>query len=110
MNLSLPHCVVCERAHWPPREICPHCLGGEIAERETAGGGTVLSAAMLHHSLAPGFRDHLPLHVATVALDCGVRAIVFAAGGAPAIGGRVTVARGAGPSGQEALVAKPEPR
>ncbi len=110
MSLHLPHCETCDRAHWPPREICPHCLAGDIAWREAEAGGRVVTATVLHHSLAPEFRDHLPLHVATVQLDCGARALVYLVGGPIDIGSRVTVASGKGPTGQDALVATPAPR
>ena len=107
MSLKLPHCTACGRAHWPPREICLHCLGEPIVWQPADGGGEVLATATLHHSLSPSFAPHLPVHVATVALDCGVRAIVFVAEGALPAGSRVDVATATGPSGQEALVATP---
>ena len=106
-TLRLPHCQACQRPHWPPREICPHCLGETVTWQPADGGGQVMATATLHHSLSPDFAPHMPLHVATVALDCGVRAIVFVAGGALKRGTRVIVTSGRGPSGQEALVATP---
>ena len=110
MSLQLPHCESCARAHWPSREICPHCLGHTIVWRQADGGGRLVTATMLHHSLAPEFRDHLPLQVATVQLDCGTRALVYLAGGQLAIGSRVTVSSGTGPTGKDVLVATPAPR
>ena len=108
--LSLPHCEACHRAHWPAREICPHCLGEPVVWRQADGGGRVLATAKLHHSLSPEFRAHLPMHVATVALDCGVRAIVYLEGGPLPSGARINVTSGQGPSGQDALVAASAPR
>ena len=105
MSLRLPHCQVCARAHWPPREICPHCLGHEIEWQETETGGCVLTATLLHHSLNTNFRYHLPLRVAAVQLDCGVRTIVYLDGASFDVGGRVTIGLGKSPTGQDALVA-----
>ena len=110
MSLKLPHCTACARAHWPPREICPHCLGEAVEWRHSSGGGKLLTSAKLHHSLSPDFQPHLPLPVATVVLDCGVRAIVFLTDGPLPGGTRVNVISGRGPTGQEALVATPAPR
>ena len=106
-TFNLPHCKSCHCAHWPPREICPHCLGDSIAWQPADGGGRVLTTAMLHHSLSPEFSPHLPLQVATVVLDCGVRAVVFVANGPLPAGPRVYVATTTGPTGKEALVAMP---
>ena len=107
MSLQLPYCGVCVRYHWPAREICPYCLGSEIVWRQAVAGGQVVAATVLHHSLAQEFHEHLPLHIATVRLDCDVRALVYLDGGAVAIGSRVRVLSGKGPTGQDALVARP---
>ncbi|MDA0230472.1 MAG: zinc ribbon domain-containing protein [Proteobacteria bacterium] len=106
-TLSLPHCQSCHRAHWPPREICPHCLSETVAWQPADNGGRVQTTATLHHSLSPNFRPHLPLQVATVWLDCGVRAVVFLADGPLPAGSRVHVESAAGPTGKEAFVATP---
>ena len=104
-TFNLPHCKSCHCAHWPPREICPHCLGESIAWQPADGGGRVLTTSTLHHSLSPEFRPHLPLQVATVMLDCGVRTIVYLDGASFDVGGRVTIGLGKSPTGQDALVA-----
>ena len=106
MNLCLPHCQVCARSHWPSREICPYCLGHEIQWTEIESSGSVVTATLLHHSLEPRFREHLPVCVATIQLDCGVCVLVYLDSGDLAIGDRVIVSTGTGPTGQEALVAK----
>ena len=105
--IELPHCEACQRPHWPPREICPHCLGEPIHWRQADGAGQVLSMTIVHHSLSDELRPHLPLHVAAVKLDCGVRVIAYLADGPQPSGARVIVTTGSSPSGQEALVATP---
>ena len=107
-SLKLPQCEDCYQPHWPPREICPHCLGGSIALGQVNGGGEVLTSCILHHSLSAELRAHLPLHVGTVALDCGVRVIAYLADGPRQSGARVRVAMGSGPSGKDTLLATPE--
>lgn len=107
--LELPHCAACQRPHWPPREVCPHCLGEPINWRQADGCGTVLTSCVLHHSLSADLRQHLPLHVATIKLDVGVRVVAFLADGPQASGTQVDVTMGNGPAGDKALVAKPTP-
>lgn len=37
------HCRVCNRAHWYPRAICPHCASAETEWREASGRGRIYS-------------------------------------------------------------------
>lgn len=39
----LRHCRTCERAHWYPRAVCPHCAGTETEWREASGKGRIYS-------------------------------------------------------------------
>ena len=105
--LELPHCEACHRPHWPPRKICPHCLGDTIVWRQAQGSGNVLTSCVLHHSLSAELRPHLHLYVATIKLDCGARVVAYLADEAQTVGTRVDVIMGSGPSGGKALVAKP---
>ncbi len=86
---QLPHCEACRRAHWPAREICPFCLGDAVVWQIVDGAGCVLAATSLQHSLSPAFRSQLPLNVACIGLDCGVRVIAYLAGDLLPTGTRV---------------------
>ncbi len=73
--LSMQHCTSCGRVQYPPREVCADCLGNELRWRETPGGGELLAAVELHHSLWEYFKRRTaeaPWPVATVHLDCDV--------------------------------------
>jgi uncharacterized OB-fold protein len=76
VELQLPVCGDCHRAHWPPMEHCPHCLGGEVRMTPHLAAGTLLAATGLHHSLDEAFRDRMPWGVGLVFLDTGVTLLV----------------------------------
>lgn len=42
-HFLLRHCRTCERAHWYPRAICPHCAGTNTEWREASGKGRIYS-------------------------------------------------------------------
>jgi uncharacterized OB-fold protein len=72
-RLVLPWCLGCGRAHWFPREACPHCLGGEIEWRDASGRGVVHAASVMPKPAMPMLADRVPYVVALVDLDEGVR-------------------------------------
>lgn len=39
----IKHCRGCDRAHWYPRAICPHCFSPETEWREASGRGEIYS-------------------------------------------------------------------
>ncbi len=77
-GLSLPVCLACSTVQYPPREVCVKCLGDELEWRQVENTGEVLATTVLHTTLDEKFSQQLPLHVASVKLDSGPVAIVFA--------------------------------
>jgi uncharacterized OB-fold protein len=71
-RLELPWCRACERPHWYPREVCPHCLG-PIEWRPASGRGVVYAASVMPKPAMPLLADRVPYVVALVDLDEGVR-------------------------------------
>ncbi|WP_458095246.1 Zn-ribbon domain-containing OB-fold protein [Roseomonas sp. WA12] len=45
-------CQTCDRAHWYPRPICPHC-GGETVWQEASGRGTIYSYSIMRRAPEP---------------------------------------------------------
>lgn len=39
----LPRCRRCQKIHWYPRGICPHCLSTELEWQESSGEGEIYS-------------------------------------------------------------------
>jgi len=76
--LLLPVCPSCSTVQYPPREACVNCLAGDLRWCEVDNHGEVLATTVQHYSLDERFRPQLPLHVASVKLDAGPVAIVFA--------------------------------
>lgn len=57
-------CRNCERPHWYPRIVCPHCRSTDLEWREASGRGTVYSYSVMR-------RAETPYVVAYVRLDEG---------------------------------------
>jgi|GEM_PF-688008 len=77
--LYLQHCEQCDAPQYPPREVCQHCLSGELSWCATGTKGLLLNRIALHHSLWEYFKRRImdaPWPIATVKLECGE--IVFA--------------------------------
>lgn len=49
----LRHCRACERAHWYPRAICPHCASADTEWREASGRGTIYSYSIARTAAEP---------------------------------------------------------
>jgi uncharacterized OB-fold protein len=64
---ALPTCVRCDRAHYSPRVLCPHCGSDSIGWRKSLGRGVVYSTSMV----TP--RGAEPYAVVLVELDEGPR-------------------------------------
>ena len=60
----LKHCRACDRAHWYPRAVCPHCFCPETEWREASGRGEIYSWSVSRTVPAP-------FAVAYVTLDEG---------------------------------------
>jgi len=69
-RLRLPSCLLCGRAHYYPRVICPHCGSNELEWLEMSGEGTVYSVTVCHRRGAEGPFEQV---IALVDLDEGPR-------------------------------------
>ena len=47
-KLMLPRCTDCNRTHWYPRLICPHCQSSNLEWFEASGEGTIHTYAVQH--------------------------------------------------------------
>lgn len=69
----LPWCTACGLPHWYPRDVCPHCLAGDLEWREASGRGIVYAASVMPKPAMPLLADRVPYVVALVELEEGVR-------------------------------------
>ncbi len=52
-KLMLRHCNSCQRAHWYPRPICPHCFSADTEWRQAKGTGTIYSFSVMARAEHP---------------------------------------------------------
>jgi len=74
-NLIGNRCPTCEKAYFPPREICPTCHRqsiGKMMEIQFAGKGRIYSYSVVHDA-PTDFSDQRPYIMAIVELDEGPR-------------------------------------
>jgi len=76
-ELRIQQCNACGALRHPPGPSCPQCHAFDRGYVVSAGTGTVFSHVTHHHPKIPGHQ--LPLQVALVDLDEGVRVIAGAA-------------------------------
>ena len=87
--LMLGHCRACDRTHYYPRPMCPHCWSEDVELRPASGKGVVYTYSTVHVNDLPPFKGQLPYVAAMVDLEEGVRVstnIVNCAAGALRIG------------------------
>jgi uncharacterized OB-fold protein len=63
-RLALRYCGGCNRFHYYPRSICPHCFSDQTEWRDARGGGTV-------HAFSVMRRAPVPYTIAYIELDEG---------------------------------------
>ncbi|RAI01723.1 hypothetical protein DLJ53_09960 [Acuticoccus sediminis] len=68
----VPVCRACERPHFYPRPLCPHCGSREIAFEATSPDGVVISATTLSRAPEPQWEGEVPYTLAVVRLDAGI--------------------------------------
>lgn len=74
-RLELQRCAACAAVHYPPAEICRHCLGGELMPECFDARGVIIATALVHRSHRADFSG-VRWPVASVKLDAGP--VVFA--------------------------------
>ena len=68
-ELRAQRCTACGRFRWPPRAFCPACYSWEYEWPRLSGCGTVYSFSVVHHVVAPAFKDDAPYVVALITLE-----------------------------------------
>src|SRR5439155_12987553 len=71
-KLMLPGCTNCNRVHWYPRLICPHCHSTELEWIEATGEGRIHTFAVQHRA-AGGWTNDVPFVTAYIDLNEGDR-------------------------------------
>ncbi len=66
--LSLPCCQQCGEFRFPPRPVCPQCLGRTFRWQEASGRGEIWSYVVMHQVYHPAFADEVPYAVVLVRL------------------------------------------
>jgi uncharacterized OB-fold protein len=87
-------CTQCGAVQPIPRGVCARCKGDDLAWRDSAGLGTVLSHTTVHRAPSAAFRQETPYVIALVDMDEGFRLMANVQGGAEApvaIGARVRI-------------------
>lgn len=72
-RLILKSCSDCGKAHFYPRELCPHCHSDKLNWIDATGTGTVYSYTVCRRPAGPAFGEEVPYVVAIIELDEGPR-------------------------------------
>jgi uncharacterized protein len=72
-RLVLQQCKDCGKHQFYPRGVCSHCLSSALDWVESRGRGKVHTFTVCHRAPHPGFAAELPLVIAVIELDEGVR-------------------------------------
>ena len=71
-RLVLPRCTDCNRVHWYPRWICPHCHSTNIDWVDGSGEGYIHTFAVQHRAFG-GWSEEIPFVTAYIDLAEGDR-------------------------------------
>jgi uncharacterized OB-fold protein len=107
-RFELQVCAECGAVQYPPREACHRCLSGQLSWQPQSGLGELLCETTLYHSNDERFREHLPLRIGIVHLDCDAILITYLHGAVSAAPCRVRVSALLDKARQAVLVAFPE--
>ncbi len=72
-RLILKFCHDCHRAHFYPRETCPHCHSDNLGWIDASGQAEIYSFTTCHRPAGPAFKADAPYVVAIVSLAEGPR-------------------------------------
>ena len=93
-KLLLKRCSACGKAHFYPRELCPHCHADTVDWIEARGTGSIYIFTVARRPAGPAFKPDAPYVVAIIELDEGARMMTNIVGCPPdsvKIGQRVSV-------------------
>lgn len=65
-ELRLPHCSSCQRYHWYPKPICPHCQSDSLIWRPISGNSTLYTWVGVQYEFLPFLSDEIPLDTGLV--------------------------------------------
>lgn len=105
-RFALQTCAECAAVTYPPRDICPRCLSGDLPFRDVPDGGTVVSSTTVRLPIGLWFRERAPWRTGLVKLDAGP-VMVAHLHGECSEGGRVRMRLLLDRSGQAAAFALP---
>jgi len=71
-RIDLPWCESCDRPHFYPRLLCPHCGADRLSWRTASGRGTI-HTFVINHKPPKGWAGPVPYVIAVVELDEGPR-------------------------------------
>ena len=78
-RLMLPRCLTCNRVHFAPRVLCPHCHSDRLEWVECSGEGTIHTFAVQHRAFG-GWADEAPFVTAFIDLKEGDRMLTVLRG------------------------------
>jgi uncharacterized OB-fold protein len=109
-KLCLQQCNACKGWMFPVRKRCQHCGSTDVSWAQASGRGTLYAHGQLRREYHPRHAGHLPLIMAQVDLDEGVRLISNLVDCTPEdakAGMKVQVAFEHSPTGEAIVVFKP---
>ena len=65
-RLCFPCCADCQRFHWYPMPLCPHCQSSRLSWQQVSGRGTLYSWTEIHHAFDVRYHGPLPYIVALI--------------------------------------------
>ncbi|MFA7249236.1 MAG: Zn-ribbon domain-containing OB-fold protein [Dehalococcoidia bacterium] len=78
-RLMLPRCLTCNRVHFYPRVLCPHCHSDRLEWVECSGEGYIHTFAVQHRAFG-GWADEAPFVTAFIDLKEGDRMLTVLRG------------------------------
>lgn len=81
-RLRYQQCARCASVQLIPRSLCSACQASELAWKESAALGRILSFTTVHRAPTPAFREEVPYVIAIVDIDEGFRLMVNVKDGA----------------------------
>ncbi len=78
-KLMLPRCTDCNKTHFYPRVICPHCQGSSIEWIEASGEGTIHTFAVQQRAFG-GWAEEVPFVTAYIDMKEGSRMLTVLRG------------------------------
>jgi uncharacterized OB-fold protein len=109
-KLRLQRCEACGGWMYPVRKRCQHCGSPKLAWADASGRGTLYAHGQLQREYHPRHRGRLPVILAQVDLEEGVRMNTNLVGVAPAdarVGMKLRVAFERSPAGEAIPVFEP---